>query len=97
MNKDDLAKLMPNADQMKDTLEKNLKRGSVHAESKNGLVKVVLNYQQEITELILDNRLLDPAKSGALKTCLIEALNDGISKARSKMLQEAAKTFSMLK
>ncbi|MGE5371973.1 MAG: YbaB/EbfC family nucleoid-associated protein [Solirubrobacterales bacterium] len=97
MNKDDLKRMMPQADRMKETLEKSLRRGTINTESKNGLIKVVVNYQQEITDLMIDNRLLDPAKSGALKASLVEALNLAIASSRSKMFEETAKAFNMLK
>lgn len=97
MSKDDLKKLMPDVDSIKNKLEKNLKNQSLSVTSKNGMVTVVINYQQEITDLIIDNRLLDPGKAGALKSNLVEVLNRAISNSRSKMLEETAKAVQLFK
>ncbi|MGE5397253.1 MAG: YbaB/EbfC family nucleoid-associated protein [Chitinophagales bacterium] len=97
MNKDDVSKLIPDTENIKASLEKTLKKNSVSMTSKNNLVTVVMNYQQEITDLVIDNRLLDPGKSGALKSSLIEALNRAIITSRKKMLSEAAKAVKLFK
>lgn len=97
MDKDDIMKIIPEADKIKDNLEKNLKKHKVTASSKNGMVTVVMNYQQEISDLIIENRLLDPGKSGVLKTSLIEALNQAIKSSRNKMLEETAKAVNLFK
>ncbi len=96
MNKEDLLKMFPDADRIKDSLEKNLKKNTLKATSKNGLVTAVINYQQEITELVIDNRLLDPAKAGALKVSLVEALNEAIKSSRNKMLEETARAINLI-
>ena len=96
MNKDDLLKLIPDAERIKDSLEKNLKKGTLKATSKNGTVTAVINYQQEITDLVIDNRLLDPSKAGALKASLIEALNQAIKDSRNKMLEETARAIKLI-
>ncbi len=96
MNKDDLLKMFPDADRIKDSLEKNLKKNKLSATSKNGLVTAVINYQQEITDLVIDNRLLDPTKAGALKASLVEALNQAIKSSRNKMLEETARAIKLI-
>ncbi len=97
MNKNDIMKMIPEADKIKDSLEKTLKKQKVTASSNNGMVTVVMNYQQEISELIIENRLLDPTKAGVLKTSLIEALNQAIKSSRNKMLEETARAVNLFK
>lgn len=97
MNKNDIMKMIPEADKIKDSLEKSLKKQKVTASSNNGMVTVVMNYQQEISELVIENRLLDPTKAGVLKNSLIEALNQAIKSSRNKMLEETAKAVNLFK
>jgi DNA-binding protein YbaB len=97
LNKDELKKMIPDADHIKDTLERSLKKGSLTVSSRSNLVTVVVNYQQEITDLVIDNRLLDPSKAGALKANLVEALNSAIKASRNKMLEETAKAVNLFK
>lgn len=97
LNKDDLKKLIPDADRIKDTLEKNLKKNTLSVTSRNGLVSIVINYQQEVVDLIIDNRLLDPAKAGALKSSLVETINRAIVLSRNKMLEETARAVNLFK
>ncbi len=97
MNPEELLKMIPDAERIKDSLEKNLKKNKLNATSKNGLVTAIINYQQEITDLIIDNRLLDPTKAGALKASLVEALNQAIKSSRNKMLEETARAIKLIK
>ncbi|MGI6514924.1 MAG: YbaB/EbfC family nucleoid-associated protein [Syntrophomonadaceae bacterium] len=96
MNKEDLLKMIPDAERIKDSLEKNLKKNKLTVTSKNGMVTAVINYQQEITDLVIDNRLLDPTKAGALKASLVEALNQAIKSSRNKMLEETARAIKLI-
>ena len=50
LNKEDLLKMIPDAERIKDSLEKNLKKNKLTVTSKNGMVTAVINYQQEITD-----------------------------------------------
>ncbi|NLV17215.1 MAG: YbaB/EbfC family nucleoid-associated protein [Syntrophomonadaceae bacterium] len=95
MNKEDLLNMIPDAERIKDSLEKNLKKQSLKIVSKNGLVSVTINYQQELTDITIDNRLLDPGKSKVLKATLIEVTNQAITRARKKMLEEAARAINL--
>jgi len=87
--------MIPDAERIKDSLEKNLKKQSLKIVSKNGLVSVTINYQQELTDITIDNRLLDPGKSKVLKATLIEVTNQAITRARKKMLEEAARAINL--
>jgi len=95
LNKEDLLNMIPDAERIKDSLEKNLKKQSLKIVSKNGLVSVTINYQQELTDITIDNRLLDPGKSKVLKATLIEVTNQAITRARKKMLEEAARAINL--
>lgn len=95
MKKEDLLNMIPEVEQIKDNLEKKLKKQSLKTVSKSGLVSVTINYQQELTDITIDNRLLDPSKSKVLKSTLIEVTNQAITKARKKMLEEAAKAINL--
>lgn len=97
MNPEDLKKLIPDADRIKENLEKNLKKNSLSVSSKNGLVTVVVNFQQEITDMVIDNRLLDPGKAGALKSSLVEAINAAMRTSRSRMFEETARAMNLFK
>lgn len=93
MNNSDLFNMMGNPGLMNkfDELQRMLKHRTFAVNSSNNMVKITFNYQQEVIDFHIDNRLLDPSKAGVLKSSLVEAVNQGLAEARNRMVNEAQK------
>jgi DNA-binding protein YbaB len=77
-----------------DELQRLLRHKTFTVASDTGMLKITFNYQQEVIDIFIDNRLLDPAKAGALKSTLVETVNQGMKEARNRMVSEAQRMFT---
>ena len=63
-------------------MQKELKEIEIEAQSRDGLITIVLNGELRIEKITLDETLLQPAKKRDLERSLEETLREGLSQAQ---------------
>lgn len=98
MDNQDFMKMLGDTGKLRDSLaqvEKSLKKGTLTVSSKNKLISVSINYQQELLDIFIDSSLLSPARAGLLKASVVEAVNEAVRVSRNKMIEETAKAINL--
>ena len=86
--------LMQQAQKMKQQLEKTqekLATFSADGSAGGGAVKVTVTGKYEVTELTIDEDLIDPKDKEGLEYAVKAAINDGLTKVRNHLETEMSK------
>lgn len=72
------------------TIQKDLRSTKITSQSSDGKIKVVLNGEQKVEEIVICQELLSPDKKRYLENTLLRVLQDGMDKVQ-KIAAEKAK------
>ena len=72
-------------------LQEELGEKRVEASAGGGMVKVVVNGQQEILSMEIDPEVIDPGDIEMLQDLILAAVNDGLSRAKAMANEEMGK------
>ena len=72
-------------------LQEELGDKRVEASAGGGMVKVVVNGQQEILSMEIDPEVIDPDDIEMLQDLILAAVNDGLSRAKAMANEEMGK------
>lgn len=82
MNINDLMKQAQAAQRQMEKIQEELKNTNYEASSGGGAVKVKVNGDQEVLEVIIDKGAFEPADIEMLQDMVMVALNDAIRKSK---------------
>ena len=71
-----------------DAMQKQLAAIVVEVDSGHGAVKVSLNGAQKVLSVKIDPKAMDPNKPEKLESLVLQAVNDGITKAQKTAAKE---------
>jgi nucleoid-associated protein EbfC len=71
-----------------DAMQKQLAAIVVEADSGHGAVKISLNGAQKVLSVKIDPKAMDPNKPEKLESLVLQAVNDGITKAQKTAAKE---------
>jgi len=71
-----------------DAMQKQLAAIVVEVDSGHGAVKISLNGAQKILSVKIDPKAMDPNKPEKLESLVLQAVNDGITKAQKTAAKE---------
>ena len=87
-------KMMKQAQQMQAKMQKmqeELKEKTVEATAGGGVVKVVVNGDQEVVDLQIDEEAVDPEDVEMLEDLVLAAVNEGMRKVQDMVNEEMSK------
>ena len=77
-------------------LQEDLKERVVEGTAGGGMVKVMVNGQQEVVNVKIDPEVINPDDKGMLEDLVLAAVNEGVKKAKKLHEAEMAKVTGMV-
>ena len=90
-------KLMKQAQQMQERMQRELQALEVEATAGGGMVTVRMNGHKELLGVTIDPEVLDPQDPEMLQDLVVAAVNQGIRAAQQLMADEMSKLTGGLK
>ncbi len=92
-----IQKMMQQAQQMQENLQRQLKQTTVEATAGGGMVRVVMNGVKEIRSLTIDPEVVSPDDIEMLQDLIIAAVSDAQRRADDLMSQQMGGMMGGLK